>query len=418
MKYIQKSQLYLLLHPWFNTGLLTSDGAKWQERRKILTPAFHFNVLQTYVDIFIEEGGRMVESLRAMGGPVIKDLLYFSSEHTLNAICETAMGTSLQGRGVFQEKYRTAVRAYGQCLAYRLVRPWLHTTLTFALTAVGRSHDTNLSILHNFSKKIIEERKEYHEQTGGRYLKSFAAGSAGTEETQEDKVTGIRKKRLAMLDLLIAAQWEKKIDDQGIREEVDTFIFEGHDTTAMAICYTLMLLAEHRDAQDRARMEVDELLRGNGGKFSMALLQRMPYLERCIKESLRLYPPVHFISREITEDMQLKKYFIPRGTICNIHIYEIHRDSNFWPNPDAFDPDRFLPENILGRHPYSYVPFSAGPRNCIGQRFAMMELKAMVGHLLHHFILEPVDYLKDLRIIADLVIRPAHPIRIKFVPVE
>ncbi|XP_011706271.1 PREDICTED: cytochrome P450 4C1-like, partial [Wasmannia auropunctata] len=103
----------------------------------------------------------------------------------------------------------------------------------------------------------------------------------------------------------------------------------------------------------------------NQGKLTMKSLQNLPYLERCIKESLRLYPSVYFISRIISEDVKLKSYLLPAWTNVHLHIYGVHRDPNFWPNPEVFDPDRFLPEKIQNRHPYSYLPFSAGPRNCI-----------------------------------------------------
>ncbi|XP_018360463.1 PREDICTED: cytochrome P450 4C1-like, partial [Trachymyrmex cornetzi] len=111
-------------------------------------------------------------------------------------------------------------------------------------------------------------------------------------------------------------------------------------------------------------------------------------------------------------------YIIPAKTNVHLNIYGLHRDPNFWPNPEIFNPDRFLLDKIRNRHPYSYLPFSAGPRNCIGQRFALLEMKAMIASLIHNFYLEPIDYLKDLRMEVDLVLHPAHPLRVKFVPVK
>ncbi|XP_011879950.1 PREDICTED: cytochrome P450 4C1-like, partial [Vollenhovia emeryi] len=415
-KHIEKSRMYEALQPWLNTGLLTSGGSKWHSRRKILTPTFHFNILQQFVEIFIEESENMVKSLKNTEGAVVKDLVPFFSEHTLNAICETAMGTSLQDLGEFQHQYRKAVYRIGELMYYRVLRQWLHNEWLFLLTSKGREQKKILKILHGFTERIIAERKLYHDRTNGRYLQS--SGNDTTEEGSDTESIGIRRKRLAMLDLLIAASRNGLMTDADIREEVDTFMFEGHDTTAMGLCYISALLAEHKDIQDRVRDEVDTALRKNGEKFTMKLLQDLSYLDRCIKETLRLYPSVTMLSRVPAEDVKLQSYLVPAGTYLHLNIYGVHRDPNFWPNPDVFDPDRFLPENIRNRHPYSYLPFSAGPRNCIGQRFAMLEMKAMVASLVHNFYLEPVDYLKDLRIQVDLVHRLAHPHRIRFVRVS
>ncbi|KAL6431895.1 hypothetical protein ACFW04_007376 [Cataglyphis niger] len=170
-----------------------------------------------------------------------------------------------------------------------------------------------------------------------------------------------------MLDLLIAASRDHFLTDLDIKEEVDTFMFGGHDTTAMSMTYALLLLAEHKDVQERVRVEVDTVMQENGGKLTTRSLQNLSYLERCLKETLRLYPVVSYILRNMEEDVKLHSYVVPAGTILHLDIFQVHRDPNFWPNPGVFDPDRFLPENIQNRHPYSYLPFSAGSRNCIGE---------------------------------------------------
>ncbi|XP_026675536.1 cytochrome P450 4C1-like isoform X1 [Ceratina calcarata] len=405
--------MYDLTVPWFNTGIFTSTGRKWKTRRKLLTPAFHFNMLREFSEVFIQEGERLIKKLKSEGGPVVKDLKILMSEYTLNIICETAMGTSLADKGKFQFKYLKAVHDVVETMVYRLLRPWLYIDFVFFLTPVGMLQSRLLKILHGFTKQIIKERKEYHDKTNHRYL----ADLDGNANKETDDVTcGIRRKRLVFLDLLLSAHRHNLIDDEGIREEVDTFLFGGHDTTAVALCYTIMLLAEHPQIQDRARTEVKKIMEASNGKLAMSDLQKLPYLEMCIKESLRLYPVAPFLSRSLEEAVTLSNYLIPAHTIVNVHLYDTHRDPKFWPNPDVFDPERFTPENSHGRHPYSYIPFSAGPRNCIGQKFAMLELKATLAYLLFNFAFEPVDYLKDVTFVLDLVIQSTHALRTKFVP--
>ncbi|CAL1684726.1 unnamed protein product [Lasius platythorax] len=414
-KYIEKSFIYDTFRPWLGDSIFTTGGAKWHSRRKILNSTFHFNILQQFIGTLIEEGNRMTQSLKDSKGIVVKDLTPFISEHTLNAICETAMGTSLQNLGTFEQQYREAVHQIAELTFYRLKRPWLHNDLIFMLSSKSRLQKRTLQILHGFTEKVIAERKFYHECTNGQHLKSFE-NDGETEVDNDAKIIG-QKKRLALLDLLIAASREGCLTDLDMREEVDAFMFAGHDTTATSISYALLLLAEHKDIQDRIRTEVAAAVQENGNKFTIKLLQNLPYLSRCLKEVLRLYPPAYAISRVTSEDIKLPSYLIPAGTILILNIYAVHRDPNFWPNADVFDPNRFLPEKCQNRHPYSYIPFSAGSRNCIGQRYARMQLKAFIAPLIHNFYLEPIDYLKDLRIKPDLMLRPTHPIRVKFVPI-
>ncbi|KAL6416388.1 hypothetical protein ACFW04_013528 [Cataglyphis niger] len=352
-KHIEKGYVYKLMHPWLGTGLLTST--------------------------------------------------------------ETAMGISLQKYGEFQQQYRNSIHDIIELMRYRLFKPWFHNDLIFALSPQGRKQKKILKILHGFTEKVIAERKLYHERTNYRYLKNLENDKE--TEINDAEVFGIKKKRLAMLDLLIAVSRDSLLSDSDIREEVDTFMFEGHDTTAMGITFALLLLAEHKDIQERVRIEVENAMQESGEKLTMRSLQNLSYLERCLKEALRLYPSVFVISRNVEEDVKLHSHVIPAGTTLFLNIYAVHRDPNFWSNPEVFDPDRFLPERIQKRHPYSYLPFSAGPRNCIGQRFGLLELKAMIAPLIHNFYLEPIDHLKDIRLTADIIIRPSQPVHIKFIPI-
>ncbi|XP_015127503.1 cytochrome P450 4C1 isoform X2 [Diachasma alloeum] len=419
-KHIEKSLFYDLLHSWLNDGLLTSTGDKWRGRRKILTPAFHFNVLEEFVDTFVEHTDRLVENLlaEAQSGDVVKELLPIFSKFTLGTICETAMGTTFDEKNKIQNEYRKAIHDIGNLFYWRATKPWLKSDFIYSMTTRGKQQAKIIKNLQDFTMTIIEERKQYHDSTGGKYLNEFSA-----EDTENKSVPAeLRKsrRRLAFLDLLIAASRNGQgIDDHGIQEEVATFVFEGHDTTAAALLFLSLVLAEHTDIQNRCREEIQEVMRGKvSEKMNIRDVQKLNYLERCIKESLRLYPSVPTIGRKVIEDLQLKTCFVPKGTIINIHLFDTHRDPNYWPRPNVFDPDRFLPENSKGRHPFAYVPFSAGPRNCIGQKFAMLELKTLIAGLLLNFYLEPMELAAHVRIVPDLVLRTAHPVPLKFVPIR
>ncbi|XP_025160852.1 cytochrome P450 4C1 isoform X3 [Harpegnathos saltator] len=377
MEHTVKGYEYKFFHPWLGDGLLTSQGAKWHQRRKILTPAFHFSILKEFVKTFIEEGNRAVKSFNPAEESIIEDVMLFTSHHTLNAICETSMGISLSDFDQSQQ-YRQTIHHIGKLIIERLVKPWLFNDTIFNLTSLSTIQSKYLNILHSFTEKIIANRKRYHEETRERYLKYFENNT----EIEDKEITGNKKKRMAILDILLAESRNGNLTDSDIREEIDTFVFEGHDTVATSLCFSLLLLAEHKDIQDRVRNEINEVMQENNGKLTM------------------------------------KSYIIPKDTTMHLFIYTLHHDPNFWPDPEVFDPDRFLPENIQKRHPYSYVPFSAGLRNCIGQRFAMLELKAMIASLVYNFYLEPVDYLKDVSFKLDIVLRTSRPIRMKVIPIK
>uniref|UniRef100_A0A4W2G3Z3 Docosahexaenoic acid omega-hydroxylase CYP4F3-like n=1 Tax=Bos indicus x Bos taurus TaxID=30522 RepID=A0A4W2G3Z3_BOBOX len=183
----------------------------------------------------------------------------------------------------------------------------------------------------------------------------------------------------------------KGLSDEDIRAEADTFMFEGHDTTASGLSWVLYNLAKHPEYQERCRQEVQELLKDRESKeIEWDDLAQLPFLTMCIKESLRLHPPVTVISRSCTQDITLPDgRVIPKGVICLISIFGTHHNPYVWPDPEVYDPLRFKPENIKGRSPLAFIPFSAGPRNCIGQTFAMTEMKVVLALTLLRFRILP-----------------------------
>ncbi|CAH0727375.1 unnamed protein product, partial [Brenthis ino] len=187
---------------------------------------------------------------------------------------------------------------------------------------------------------------------------------------------------------------------------------EGHDTTSTALLFTLMLLANHQEEQNKAFEECFRIFGTSKRTATMSDLAEMKYLESCIKESLRLYPPVYYISRSCDEPLYLKNYKCPPGIDCGILIIDLHRRSDQFVEPMRFRPERFMEEPTW--HPFAYIPFSAGHRNCIGQKFAMMEMKLVLSAVLRKYRLLPVTKPQDIRFILDIILRPKDPIYVKF----
>ncbi|KAG5883146.1 hypothetical protein JTB14_033397 [Gonioctena quinquepunctata] len=359
MKNIEKAPIYTFLERWLGDGLLRSTGTKWQTRRKILTPAFHFTILQQFVTVFNNETDRLVDVLKKEVGKSWTNIVPLISEFTLYTIAESSMGTKLNKENKEDKRYMNSIYQMGKMIFYRVSRPWLFfQRIYYNITFNGIRERKLIEIIHNFTDNII--------------------------------------------------------DDQGIRDEVNTFMFEGYDTTSASLSFILMLFANHRNWQDLIYREVIEIIGESGEPPTLKNLNDMKIMERFIKESLRLYPSVPFIGRVFEEDMVINGYLLPKGEPVHFHIFDIHRNPKYWTDPEIFDPDRFLPDNCVDRHPFAYVPFSAGPRNCIGQKFAILEQKAVLCGILKNFILEPIDTPENLLLVPDMVLRTHnHSIRVK-----
>lgn len=419
MKHNSKGYVYNVLHSWLGSGLLTSEGDKWQKRRKVLTPSFHFNILQEFIEIFNEETENLVKVIKKESYKPYIAITDYISDFTLNSIAETAMGYKFDKKKVSGKNYKKALYDIGEIYVYRLCHSWLLYNFLYIFVPHFYKEKFLVKTLHNFTNDVIVKREQNFKPIEQKNTHDFCYS---------------KRRRLAMLDLLLTAKKEENsIDDKGIREEVDTFMFEGHDTTSVGICYTLLLLASHRNIQvlqslyysspvnqflfkNRIYDEIEQIL-PNSTKPNYQSLHDLKYMERCIKETLRIYPSVPFIARILGEDITTYDgYKIKAGSEVNLHIYDVHHNPDIYPDPEKFDPDRFLPENCQNRHTFAYVPFSAGPRNCIGQKFAILEMKAVLCGLLKEFILEPVDTPDSIVPIVDLVLRTKDCIRIKFIP--
>lgn len=171
--------------------------------------------------------------------------------------------------------------------------------------------------------------------------------------------------------------------DTLIRDQLLTMLIAGHDTSTALLAWSIYLLATHPYALARAHAEIDAVL---GEQFPAEIhMRHLPYLERVMKETLRLYPPIHLGSRIAAVDMTFQGFQIPAGTRVLYSIYLTHRDQHYWPDPGVFDPERFTLARANERVAYTYLPFGGGPRNCIGASFAQVEAKVVLARILQRF---------------------------------
>lgn len=178
------------------------------------------------------------------------------------------------------------------------------------------------------------------------------------------------------------------MNDELVKDQLLTMFIAGHDTSTALLAWALYLLARHEDAMERAQAEVEAAFGAEAP--TLGTIRRLSYLDRVIKETLRLYPPIHLGSRIAATDVMFHEYRIPAGTRVVYSIYLTHRDERYWPAPHVFDPDRFAPEKAGQRPAYAFVPFGAGPRNCLGAAFAQVEAKVALARLLQRFTFRAV----------------------------
>ncbi|XP_077535772.1 cytochrome P450 4c3-like [Haemaphysalis longicornis] len=162
-------------------------------------------------------------------------------------------------------------------------------------------------------------------------------------------------------------------------------------------------------------MELDDVFGSEvEQEYTMSDLKRLPYLECCIKESLRLFPPFPIIGRELDGDLEVDGHKIPAGTTCMVNLYSLHRNKAHYADPEEYIPERFLSDNARKMHPFCFIPFSTGVRVCIGQKFVMSEMKVVLAKLLSEYTVEATAPLKDLELAHELVLKPRGGLRVRF----
>ncbi len=312
-------------------GIMVSEGDFWRQQRRMIQPAFHRQVIAGLKDLIVESNLQMIEEWRektSSGHPLnINDEMSKVTLHiVLNAIFSEDLLTltSLKGNNPFDLLTKETERNLQFAMKFRSLGPVIQKIVD-QRRAQGR-------VCHDFLSMLMESR---------------------------DKETG------------------QPMPDKQLLDEVMTLVIAGHETTASALVWTWYLLTQYPGVEQRLHQEVKQVLGSNLPSFEH--LQRLTYTKQVIQEALRLYPPGWLLTRINKEDDQIGPFFIPKGSDIYISPYLVHRNAKFWSHPDEFVPDRFDPEITEVRPRFAYFPFGAGPRQCIGDHFAMVEMQFLIS---------------------------------------
>ncbi|CRK90412.1 CLUMA_CG004149, isoform A [Clunio marinus] len=442
--YLDKSPEYRFFKPWLGNGLLISSGSKWRSHRKLIAPTFHLNVLKSFIELFNDNSRHVCQKMRDLNGKTF-DCHDYMSECTVEILLETAMGVSRKTQDQSGFDYAMAVMKMCDILHLRHTKIWLYPDWIFNLSKYAKKQVKLLDVIHSLTKKVIRNKKEAFSQgTRGslatpEYIKpeekdkkeelkkttvveglSFGQSSGLKDDLDVDEPNDIgEKKRLAFLDLLLeSAENGAVISDEEIKEQVDTIMFEGHDTTAAGSSFFLSLMGIHQHIQDKVVDELDQIFGDSDRPCTFQDTLEMKYLERCMMETLRMYPPVPLIARHVKEELKLASgdYVVPAGSTVIVATFKLHRLDSIYPNPEKFDPDNFLPERQANRHYYAFIPFSAGPRSCVGRKYAMLKLKVILSTVLRQFRVHSDLTEEQFRLQADIILKREEGFQIRLEP--
>lgn len=348
-----KDRVFQWLRPIFHDSILVSEGEKWRRHRRLIAPAFHRANLLRHAEAMVACADDAVERLTP-GVPF--DLKHWMMETALDVALRTMFGSELGERGA------VVGAAVDDMLAY-----------ADATMKVGRAIPTWLPV--RAARRLRRGTRNF-----GAVVDSLIA---------ERRRSGVARDDL--LGLLLDARDEDGtgMSDDEVREEVTTLLLAGHETTALAMTYTILLLGRFPYALEPVLTEISEVL-GDRAPTS-ADLPKLTQLHRLIREALRLYPPAAIIGREAVRDDEIAGQKIRPGDQVIISIWALHHDERYFPDPWVFDPSRWNEEFERTLPRFAFMPFGGGSRVCIGDQFALMESTLVLARLLQRLRFRLID---------------------------
>ena len=352
----KQSPGYTKMRALFGNGLVTSDGDVWRKQRKIAQPAFHKERIAALGQVMTRACADMLTTWKEREGTAF-DVAPEMMRVTQRIVAETLLGTEVP----------EDADAVGDAVAYLLGDLVRRQTSPLAVpltvpTPKNRRFLEKMKLVEDVVYRAIRERRS---------------------------ATGPRRD---LLGLIMDARDDESggagLDDVELRDQILTIFVAGHETTSNALVWTLYFLSLHPHWRRAVHAEVRDVLGDRTPE--MADVAKLPLLDRVLKESMRIKPPITRVGRRIASDVEIGGYPMAAGHFLVMAPYVTHRHPGFWENPEGFDPDRFLPEREAERPRYAYFPFLGGPRQCIGNVFATVEAVLILAMIVQRYELDLV----------------------------
>ncbi len=359
-RYSKSTVDYRVVARTLGKGLVTNDGPDWAKQRRLMQPVFANRAIDKFDVVINDMTTQLAERWAAKRADETVWLERDMSRVTFQVVSRTLFGADIDDAVDEMSEILHIVNQHPLRISSLLtLYPWLPVPSNRRFARIKARLDALVD-------GLVDQRLAQGEQGRGDIVDRLLAA--------RDADTGEGMSRAQM------------------RDELITLLLAGHETSATALVWTYHLLGQHPDIEARL---VEELARELGGRAAQSAdLARLPYLKQVVQESMRLYPPVWGIARRAHEDVEFGGYRVPAGAYLSISMYALHRHPDYWPDADSFDPDRFDPKRNEQRHSYCYIPFSAGPRACIGASMAMLEIQLVLAQLLQRFKVKPLPGFK------------------------
>nr|UZE89959.1 cytochrome P450 CYP4236B1 [Chrysoperla zastrowi sillemi] len=355
-------------------------------QRQAISPIFTPKMMTEYMPSFSNHCELLKRKLQSIPNGKLIDVYAEIAPFTYDIVCETLLGTKVRfAQNTWKSEFFHLAELGYEIVFERMIKSLYQSDVLFYFSKRYNDYVKIQKLVDNFTRTILKDKQSDTQKPFDTCLDRILKHDL-TEKQQMD----------ATYVIFTASQ-----------ESITTII-----------SFVILMLAIHPDIQQKAHEELDRVLGTEDDEipFTIELLNSLEYLDMCIKEVLRLYPIGHIIQRECKQDFRLNNdVVLPSGCSIGVGIYAMHRDPNIWPEPDKFIPERFTREAVLNRHPYAYVPFSAGPMNCIGKIYADLLMKSVAATILRNNRFE-CDYkrVEEITLKTDISIRPqkGYPVRI------
>ncbi|XP_045484968.1 cytochrome P450 4d2-like [Pieris rapae] len=346
----------------------------WIHRRKMLIPAFGPKIIKSFVSIQARQAQDLSEQLEIDGrvGSGEFSIWPYVSAYTLSSIAETALGIKLDALRDPNIPFLKAIQDVLCLMSSRILKFWLWPQFIYKYSNLHADIQRSTTLLYSLPDKIIKEKRETLHSNDTKLIKEKQIIFGQGEDTKS-----------FLEHLIILSKEDNRLSDKELREEILVMMLAGTDSSAVAIGYTLVLLAKYPEIQEKLYNEIKNNFGNSDRPMQSEDLLVLQYLNRVVKESIRLFPPVPVIIRKAgDEEAHLPSGIIlPRETSIVISFWGMNRDPKHWgPTADYFDPDRFSDDQLV-----NYASFSLGPRNCIGYKYALQSVKIAVASIIRHY---------------------------------